>query len=553
MNQKFLPVSVLSGLKKKAYRVVLVLAFSLTFVFNSYAHRVEPYIVGCPTIPGSALSIDAVVIFADANTWYHWQYKDNSGVWKCFDNGVNTINGANFLVSGATAQNVVNDAPLLTINGASPILEDVIVRVLMRDDADPCGAPAGTTYGGDDLAQDEVKNLRLHFFSNATVCPPNTYGCVGNIVFNSDGYYGGFENKTYRAGPDNYTDNNFGPTAGSTDFVSGTGPNTYSDVNNPFGINPLFTKNIAPHTGNFQLVVQGGVNTASRGWYKPSLAVAPGTSYFFSVFVARVDGTDPFINLDITAGATTTTVASYDMSLQPIGNWWRIQGQYTAPAGATTITLSIRDSKTGGLNNYSLDDICFRTCPNCIPLPLHLLELKTSLHGNLVGLNWKTMDEVNTEKFVVQRSIDGINYSDIASQQATGGAGLSAAYQLSDDIQLLLQSSVVYYRIKAVDVDGKLTYSNISPVRLGKTSGIQIWPNPFVSDIRISYTGSANTSLDIKIIDNSGRVVSQNNYAVSRGLNQLSVSGADKLAPGVYIVRITDKNTNEIFVQKLTK
>ena len=79
------------------------------------------------------------------------------------------------------------------------------------------------------------------------------------------------------------------------------------------------------------------------------------------------------------------------------------------------------------------------------------------------------------------------------------------------------------------------------------------WPNPFVSDIRISYTAAANTSLNVKVIDNAGRIVSQSNYSVSRGLNQLSVSGVETLSPGVYIIRITDKNTNESFVQKLTK
>ena len=553
MKKKFLLTSALSGLPKKAHKVFLIVAFCLAFVFNSYAHRAEPFIFGCPTTPGSAMTIDAVIVAAGSNTWYQWQYKDNSGIWKCFTNGTNAINGVNFTVSGATSQNVANDAPLLTINAVTAVVENVLVRILMRDGASPCGAPLGTTYGGDDLAVYEVKNLRLHFFSNASVCPPNTYGCTGNVLFNASGYYGGFESKTYNTATDTYTSNNFGAGAGSSDLTFGDLTGQYMDINNPVAVDGGFASNIAPNTGNYQMVVRGPASTTSRSWFKAGVPVTPGASYFFSVFVARVDNTDPIINLEITAGATTTNVANSDMSVQAIGAWWRIQGQYTAPAGVTSVTLSIRDSRTGGLNNYSLDDICFRFCSNCIPLPLQSLQLKSSLHGSTVGLKWITVDEVNTDKFIIQRSTDGVNYSDIASKIAVGQARTSTEYQLTDDIQNLLQSSIVYYRIKAVDIDGKFSYSNVVPVKLSKVGGVQVWPNPFINDIRISYTAAANTSLDVRVIDNAGRTVSQSNYSVSRGLNQLSVSNVETLAPGVYIIRITDKNTNESFVQKLTK
>jgi Secretion system C-terminal sorting domain len=554
MKKKFLPTTSLFGMKKRAHKVFLTVAFCLTFVFNSYAHRVEPFVFSCPTTPGSAMTIDAIVQFSATATFYQWQYKDNTGIWKCFINGTNVINGANFTVSGSTSANTGNDAPLLTINAATAALEDVLVRLLLSEVGPPCGAPLGTNYGGDDLEPELAKNLRLHYFSNASLCPPNSYGCVGNVLFNAAGYYGGFENKTFNIPTGLYTSTNFGATAGSSDFSLGSaGVGRYQDINSPLLMDAGFAAGLAPHTGNYQMVIKGSPSTTARAWFKTGVSVTPGASYFFSVFVARVDNTDPIINLDITAGAVVNNVASFDMSAQPVGNWWRIQGQYTAPAGVTSVTLSIRDGRTGGLNNYTLDDLCFRACPTCIPLPVQSLELRSSLQGSTVGLKWVTVDEVNTSKFIVQRSTDGINYSDIASKPAVGQSRTSTEYQLSDDIQSLLQSTIIYYRIKAVDADGKFSYSNVVPVKLSKSGGVQIWPNPFVNDIRISYTAAANTSLDVRVIDNAGRTVSQTNYSVSRGLNQLSVSGVETLSPGVYIIRITDKNTNESFVQKLSK
>ena len=44
-------------------------------------------------------------------------------------------------------------------------------------------------------------------------------------------------------------------------------------------------------------------------------------------------------------------------------------------------------------------------------LPLDFLEFKGRLEKNDAILNWKTENEINTEEFVVERSVDGNNYT----------------------------------------------------------------------------------------------------------------------------------------------
>ncbi|MGB5030057.1 MAG: T9SS type A sorting domain-containing protein, partial [Chitinophagaceae bacterium] len=84
-------------------------------------------------------------------------------------------------------------------------------------------------------------------------------------------------------------------------------------------------------------------------------------------------------------------------------------------------------------------------------------------------------------------------------------------------------------------------------------SGINLWPNPFTTDLKISYDAPANSSLDIHMLDNSGRVIMNTSYSVNRGMNQLSLPGVGKLPSGFYFVRITDKSNNEIFAHKISK
>ena len=538
----------------KGCKRVSMLLIAATLSFSSFAHKVETFIFNC-TGPGQPMQIDAIITATASNTWYQWEYRDNSGVWTCFVNGTNTINGSSFTVSGATSANVLNDAPLLTISSATAALNNVLVRVTMRDGAAPCGAPAGTVYGGDDLLGYLTRFLRLNVFSNATVCPPNSFLCEGNILFNAEGYYGSFENKFYDAGTDSYINHNFvsGPTTiASSDLTEGAADGsgtagTYTHINNPINQSQFFTLNIAPHYGNFQMVVNGPASTTARTWYK-SVPVTAGTSYAFTLFAARVDGTDPLITLQVNG----STVQSYDMSLQPVGKWWRIAGQYTA-SSTGNITISVLDTRAGGLNNYSIDDICFRSCTNCATLPLHRLELTTTLNGNTVGLKWLAENEMNTSQFIVERSTNGVAYEQVGMKPAGGLTNILTEYRSTDDIQSLSSASIIYYRIRAVDNDGKYAYSNIVTVRLSKKAGIQIWPSPFNDYLSISYNAAGSTQVSVDIVNSVGKSVSLNSYQVNRGLNQLSVSGLEKLSAGIYYIRITDNNTNETYIQKLIK
>jgi len=529
------------------YKPFLVLAFAITISLNSSAHRIETYTYSCVN-PGQTMQIDAIAVFCPPDTWYQWQYRDISGVWTCFVNGSNLINGVSFTVTGATAQNVEDDAPLLSISGATTALEDVLVRVILREGGNPCGAPPGTVYGGDDLAPQDAKYLRLHVFGNPAVCPPNAYLCDGNILFNAQGHYGGFENKTYDVSTESYTSNNFGPGIAFSDYLPGNfGPGHYQDVNNPFSVSPGFNQNIAPHTGNFQLVVQGTADVLSRAWYK-TVSLLAGQTYSFDVFAARIDNSDPIVTLKVNG----TTIQSGDLSLQPIGNWVRIAGQYKASTTGDYI-ISIGDSRTGGLNSYSIDDICFRQCFNCSTLPLHNLELSAYLRGSFVGLKWTAENEMNTHQFVIQRSSDGINYIDVSSKPASGQTNTVTEYSSSDEINNLSNVNIVYYRIKAIDVDGRYALSNVVILRLNKKAGVYIWPSPFRDKINITYNAASNTTIDISIINSSGKIMKQSVVSVSRGLNQVPINNLGALSSGIYFIRITDKNTNESYLQKLTK
>ena len=186
-------------------------------------------------------------------------------------------------------------------------------------------------------------------------------------------------------------------------------------------------------------------------------------------------------------------------------------------------------------------------------LPLHTLDLTAIFKATKVSLRWVAENEMNTIKFSIQRSVDGANYSDIGTKIVAGQVNTPTEYEFVNDIQNLTQYNVIYYRIKAEDNIQRFAYSNIVSVRLSKITGIKIWPNPFLNDISLSYNGVANGKVDVRIMDYSGKVVWESVFDISRGINQLSIKGLKRLTAGYYLVNITDRATNQSFVQRISK
>jgi hypothetical protein len=111
----------------------------------------------------------------------------------------------------------------------------------------------------------------------------------------------------------------------------------------------------------------------------------------------------------------------------------------------------------------------------------------------------------------------------------------------------------VYYRIKVVEADGKMKYSNIVTVNINAGSKVKIWPNPFVDQISISLKVDRNTKITVSIMDMMGRVYERRTYTVVRGTNQLSVNKLSKLAAGTYTVNVTTEQGEVLQSIKLVK
>jgi hypothetical protein len=107
--------------------------------------------------------------------------------------------------------------------------------------------------------------------------------------------------------------------------------------------------------------------------------------------------------------------------------------------------------------------------------------------------------------------------------------------------------------VKLSDLDGKVKYSNVVTVKLSQKFQVTTWPNPFQTSITISICADKETTINIKLIDVSGKVVRNISQPVAKGLSQVALQNVQNIPAGMYILEITDEKSGSTSTQKLIK
>jgi hypothetical protein len=101
-------------------------------------------------------------------------------------------------------------------------------------------------------------------------------------------------------------------------------------------------------------------------------------------------------------------------------------------------------------------------------------------------------------------------------------------------------AGVIYYRIKSVDIDGKIKYSKIVSVSNGEPNDIiSIKNNPVKATINLSLSSNKNASFRYQIISSNGSTV-QNGILQYGGTGSLAIPLHAYMPTGSYILIMND-------------
>lgn len=191
--------------------------------------------------------------------------------------------------------------------------------------------------------------------------------------------------------------------------------------------------------------------------------------------------------------------------------------------------------------------------PNKITLPVELVNFSATLKDKTADLKWITASEKNVSHFVVEKSTDGKNFSDIGTVFAFGNTTQTQNYSFTDNAIDLSAATVIYYRLRSVDIDARVQYSPVRLIRIAKqteqTVSIVTYPNPVSNEVRVTVPANwQGKKVSYQILDNHGRIIIKTEPSNSSQTETINVAN---LAPGIYMASVTCNG--ETATQKIIK
>lgn len=170
---------------------------------------------------------------------------------------------------------------------------------------------------------------------------------------------------------------------------------------------------------------------------------------------------------------------------------------------------------------------------HCVILPTKLISFTGSLNNGYSYLKWVTENETPQTEYEIERSLDGANFSKIATVHGQApNAGY--AYNYTDPKSI---TAPTYYRIKIVEGEQK-KYSKIILLSSKLEFSIRNLVNPFSSQITFDLVSPEKDRANIQLIDLYGRTVKQQTMNITNGLNEITIPNLSNLSSGVYALRI---------------
>ncbi|HXA00384.1 MAG TPA: glycosyl hydrolase [Cytophagaceae bacterium] len=171
-------------------------------------------------------------------------------------------------------------------------------------------------------------------------------------------------------------------------------------------------------------------------------------------------------------------------------------------------------------------------CASNCALPVSLTSFQAfALSSNSAKLEWETVSEKDNKEFVIERSTDGIYFD---SMGTVPGSGTTSDLRKYSYIDTKISGSVIYYRLKQVDIDGTFSYSPVKVLSYNQNS-IKLGQSSIITEF------SSGRDVYFVVVSPLGELIQEGNYYANAGVTEKTVS-LDGLAKGIYFIKIMSED-----------
>lgn len=191
---------------------------------------------------------------------------------------------------------------------------------------------------------------------------------------------------------------------------------------------------------------------------------------------------------------------------------------------------------------YSYDAVGNRitetiTKPNNNSLPIKLASFEVIESDCQTTLKWTTSSQINVSHFEIEQTTSISNFKTIQSIEAAQNSTTIEAYSW---VHTDPMKGVNYYRLKTIDLDGSVSYSNTKAINFNTCfeEEIKLYPNPSKKGVITLEINSVATVDHIEVYDATGKLLQ---IPIQHNNSRHWVLDTKNLSAGSYTAQIVFK------------
>ncbi len=178
-------------------------------------------------------------------------------------------------------------------------------------------------------------------------------------------------------------------------------------------------------------------------------------------------------------------------------------------------------------------------------MPVTFISIKAFQKNQNIVVEWNVENESGIQQYEIEKSADGINFLKAGIVPALNKGAVNYSWV---DEQPFEGNN--YYRIRSVSRDGKINYTQILKVVMGKiTADISVYPNPLKDGfIHLQLKNQAPGIYTMRLFNSLGQPMTSHKMNVADTNSQESIP-VNNLPKGIYQLEIVKPDGNNQFIK----
>ncbi|WP_315824913.1 T9SS type A sorting domain-containing protein [Paraflavitalea speifideaquila] len=296
---------------------------------------------------------------------------------------------------------------------------------------------------------------------------------------------------------------------------------------------------------------------ASTATYNNTIDLSNATAAYLSFWVRhRAENSYDKLQVQVSTGGGFLPVCGTNTVAENVGTlgsqpaltgmreaWTREVMDLRNYLGNAAVSFRFRFTSNGSNNEdgFYIDNIeVVKSTLELLPVQFISIAAVGSLQGALIS--WEATIDNNHDHFEIERSVDGVHFATL------GRVGKEVANRFID----AAPEQINYYRVRAVDQQGKSVYSRMVSLEIRTSQNIVIYPNPVDRTLYVRLNLQVPAKILVTITDMAGRVQYQQPVNAGKGITQKQVD-VGAWPSQVYLVKTSNLQTGVITVFKMIK